>query len=401
MDYPFDINYDTDHPELTFWTPNPADTTAVYNATDKTLDVSTGGNRQGLLALRNTPPVPVLTFGAEIKFTENIPTSSTTNYFGLWGLVNPEVDYVGYRIIHRNDSDPAPAGSGWSISVSDAPFSVIDEGTKVLDGVNGIPAFTAGVWYDIRFEYVSNPLNSSSGAAWLRLYVNDVYVHQRLIADYRGMPITPGFFGYNAKFKIRRIYGRKTASFEYPVFTRTESAKEFFFQPEQGPVVHRANESKAYLNYVYSEDLTIYGRVLDDAFNPSQELIYAYETETMRPVHRVASNADGFYALDKLDSKLNYTVMVKRDGKMRTPPLADYIGFGELAGAYRIRGENIGEVEVKVFSEQTGEYLGQVKTNANGQFTIPNVNKDHLFTLVFREPSGAWEDRVSSRRIPG
>ncbi len=400
MDYPFDINYDTDHPELTFWTPFPADTTAVYNATDKTLDVSTGNNRQGLLALRNTPPVPVLTFGAEIKFTENIPTSATTNYFGMWGLVNPEVNYVGYRVIHRNDASPAPSGSGWSISVADAGFSSVDEGTKVMDGVNGIPAFAAGVWYDIRYEYVSNPLNSTNGAAWMRLYVNDVFVNQRIIADYRGLPITPAFFGYNAKYKVRRIYGRKTASFEYPVFFKTDVPKESIQKPTDPVQEVFADEEKTYLNYVYNENLTIRGRVLDDSFKPSQELVYAYETDTMRPVHRVASDSDGFYVLDKLDSSYNYTVMVKRDGKMRTPPFADYIGFGELAGAYRIRGENIGEVEVKVFSEQTGEYLGQVKTNVNGQFTIPNVNPNHLFALVFREPTGAWEDRVSSRRIP-
>ena len=149
-----------------------------------------------------------------------------------------------------------------------------------------------------------------------------------------------------------------------------------------------------------NNDLTIRGRVLTDSFQPIVENVYAFRGDSMEAVHQVETDDEGFYEMTKLDSKFDYVLMVKRDGRMKTIPMADYVGFGELAGAYRIRGENIGEVEVKVFSEQTGEYLGQVTTNLNGQFSIPNVNPNHLFTLVFREPTGAWEDRVSSRRIP-
>lgn len=402
MDYPFDISYSTAHPELTFWTPRPSFDSVTYNSTDGTLDFMHTGSYNGIMLFNDTPPVTSLTFGAEISFTENVPVGGTNNYFGLWAAKNPGIDQYGIVPYHKNNSSPLPAGNGWVIDVSSSSGVFAGDGIKFLDGTNGTPAFAAGVWYDVHYEYFTYPLSSEGGYAVFRIFVNGIQMLERQFSDGRATGVTPGFFGYNSKYKVRRIYGSRSTPFSFELTTKANSnfssIRKDDNPPSQGKIAVTSENVR--VNYVYSEDMTIHGRMLNESFQPSQEFVFAYETTTMRPVNRVASTTDGVYAIDKLDSKYNYTVMVMRDGRMTTLPFADYVGYGELAGSYRIRGESVGAVEVKVYSEQTGEYLGMVMTDVNGQFSIPNVNKNHQFALVFREPSGLWEDRVSSRRLP-
>lgn len=143
------------------------------------------------------------------------------------------------------------------------------------------------------------------------------------------------------------------------------------------------------------------GRILDRDFLPAERVVYIRRKDTGEYVGTTYSDAEGFYRFDAVETGYEYFVEYLDEHSMLVKaPEADYIGYGELAGAYRIRGENVGAVEVKVYSEETEEFLGQVLTDSNGQFRVSNVNSNHLFTLVFREPSGGWEDHVSSRRIP-
>lgn len=398
MDYPFDIGFASAPGANDFWLFNT--TTMAHNSADGTIDLSIGGTSPGGIVLKSTPPVSKLTFGAEVMFTGN--NSGILNLFGLWLLTAPETtNYSGFRATHTTNAVP-PVGDMWYVGASDGlanyriPF-------QRPSGVNGVPAFAPNVYYDLRVEYIQSDVDSVIGAATVKFYVNGFLITEFADVGVNCRAVTPGIFLQSGRMKVRRMYGDITPAItqQIPIF-QIDRSPEYVISDDSQNLVYIAEspEESKKNHYANDKDLTIRGRVLDESFNAIQELVYVYENRTMDSADRVASDPDGFYEITGLDSTRDYTIMVRREGKMRTVPMADYAGFAELAGTYRIRGENVGQVDVKVFSEQTGEYLGHVDTDANGQFRIPNVNPDHKFTLVFREPSGLWEDRVSSRRIP-
>lgn len=394
MNYPFDIGFASAPGANDFVTFNTL--TYAHNPTDGTIDLNVASTALGGLILKSTPPQGKLTFGAEVMFTAN--NTGTTNHFGLWLLNFPETtNYTGYRFANINNTT-APTGNKWWLTTSNSNLSAwVDFPFRQ----SGVPAFALNTWYDIRVEYDRKSFDTV-GAATIKVWVNGVLIGEHKDIASAAAPVTPGIFLYAGKLKVRRMYGDLTPSVtaETP-FVMTEPDRDRMisdFGEGKSATESKPDTQKTW--WSNNNDLTIRGRVLTDSFQPIVENVYAFRGDSMEAVHQVETDDEGFYEMTKLDSKFDYVLMVKRDGRMKTIPMADYVGFGELAGAYRIRGENIGEVEVKVFSEQTGEYLGQVTTNLNGQFSIPNVNPNHLFTLVFREPTGAWEDRVSSRRIP-
>lgn len=394
MNYPFDIGFASAPGANDFVTFNTL--TYAHNPTDGTIDLNVASTARGGLILKSTPPQGKLTFGAEVMFTAN--NTGTTNHFGLWLLNFPETtNYTGYLFANINNTT-APTGNKWFLTTSNSNLTAwVDFPFRQSD----VPAFALNTWYDIRVEYDRKSF-ATVGTATIKVWVNGVLIGEYKNVAAAAAPVTPGIFLYAGKLKVRRMYGDLTPSVtaETP-FSMTEPDRDRMisdFGEGKSATESKPDTQKTW--WSNNNDLTIRGRVLTDSFQPIVENVYAFRGDSMEAVHQVETDDEGFYEMTKLDSEFDYVLMVKRDGRMKTIPMADYVGFGELAGAYRIRGENIGEVEVKVFSEQTGEYLGQVKTNVNGQFSIPNVNSDHKFNLVFREPTGAWEDRVSSRRIP-
>ena len=75
-------------------------------------------------------------------------------------------------------------------------------------------------------------------------------------------------------------------------------------------------------------------------------------------------------------------------------------GNGVLSGVVRVDGENQIGCIVSLYSEKTQEYLTSSVTDSNGMFVFEHLNTEELFYIVAKEPSGAWEYRVSSRRKP-
>ena len=206
---------------------------------------------------------------------------------------------------------------------------------------------------------------------------------------------------------VRRIYGNTAVSSEIivpaPVFaTDIGENKISKFSSAVGPtsLVSKKDEDVNYQNLYFQEDLTLTGKLLGYSFDKKIENVWVMDAQTMKIAGKTKTDTEGNYAVAKLDSRREYFVMVERNGKKKTVPAVNYTGYGTLAGVYRITGSIVEGVSVRVFSEESNEFLGEVFTDSTGQFTVPNVSDSHSFYLVFREPSGAWEDRVSSRRFP-
>ena len=119
-------------------------------------------------------------------------------------------------------------------------------------------------------------------------------------------------------------------------------------------------------------------------------------------VQEVITDAQGYYEFTNLRNDYkNFTVSYDRgDGVFTSVPRAQYVGDGKLQGFYKIKDRPVEGTIVRVFAEETDEYLGEVTTNSIGAFLVPNLDKTKKFYLVFRDPYGLWEDRVSSRRTP-
>ena len=397
MNYPFDIGF-TSAPGVNDFHP-VLGTTYTHNSTDATIDLNLGGFAVGGLLLKSTPVESNLTFGAEVMFTAN--NAGTANNFGLRLNIAPETTNQTCYVASNINNTIYPTGNKWffdKIDISGNSYGSLFPYRQV-----GAPVFALNTWFDLKIEYARVPFYGI-GSAVIRFWVNGTMIGEYRDASDVAGPVTPGIFLNAGKLKVRRMYADLTPALTpiYPYIT-TERKQESFLitgSSANSNVRQELNADATRTSGVNDSDLTIRGRTLGDDFIPFQENLFVMRTDTMEVLQRVTADEDGYYMFSRLDSKFDYRVFVKRDGIPKTVPMADYIGYGELAGTYRIRGETVGGVEVRVFSEQTGEYLGMVMTDSSGRFSIPNVNKAHLFALVFREPSGAWEDRVSSRRLP-
>lgn len=77
------------------------------------------------------------------------------------------------------------------------------------------------------------------------------------------------------------------------------------------------------------------------------------------------------------------------------------IGFGSgtLSGTVTVRGAIQAGAIVLLFDELTGQYVNSTVSDGSGIFTFTGL-PDRQFFMVFKEPTGLWEYRVSSRRTP-
>lgn len=75
-------------------------------------------------------------------------------------------------------------------------------------------------------------------------------------------------------------------------------------------------------------------------------------------------------------------------------------GSGVLSGVVRVNDELQTDCIVSLYSEDTQELLQSTTTNASGEFIFEGLNTEELFYIVAKEPSNAWEYRISSRRKP-
>ena len=78
----------------------------------------------------------------------------------------------------------------------------------------------------------------------------------------------------------------------------------------------------------------------------------------------------------------------------------DYSGSGVLSGSVRIRGEIGAGFAVDLHAEDTGERIGTTTTDAVGTFEFTHIEKTQKYFMAFKDPTGEWEYRVSSRRNP-
>jgi hypothetical protein len=53
-----------------------------------------------------------------------------------------------------------------------------------------------------------------------------------------------------------------------------------------------------------------------------------------------------------------------------------------------------------LFMEGNNAFIASTTTGTFGDFEFTNLDKNYSYFLVMKEPTGAWEYRCSSRRIP-
>lgn len=400
MIYPFDVSFTNAPPADMFLTYGTL--SWVHNSATGTIDITASGSVTAGLILKSTPPESKLTFGAEVMFTGNTG-SSDLNHFGFWLRNYPEIEnYQGFRAENKYIKTKLPYTNQWYFASVNSGVSAFDNtSTGRIAGRDGFPEFTANTWYDVKVEYAREELPPFAGAAYMRLFVNGVYAGDLKHIGPQSLPVTPGFFLSSGNMKVRRMYGNITPEITIPTPSFKAVHDRGSVTPTNGaPVIFTESTDEGVRDTYGNTFVNVKGRVLDESFQPLRAVVYALSSSRNTFVADTISDQDGFYELIDLRTEDMCTITVFHNGKLENVKKADYTGFGTLSGIYRIRGVAAANVHVRVFSEETGEYLGQVDTDANGGFTIPNVNKDHQFNLVFREPSGAWEDRVSSRRIP-
>lgn len=75
-------------------------------------------------------------------------------------------------------------------------------------------------------------------------------------------------------------------------------------------------------------------------------------------------------------------------------------GPGVLSGTVTVRGVVQSGAIVLLFDEETEQYVNATTSNASGIYTFTGLPEGRQFFMVFKEPTGLWEYRVSSRRTP-
>lgn len=75
-------------------------------------------------------------------------------------------------------------------------------------------------------------------------------------------------------------------------------------------------------------------------------------------------------------------------------------GAGVLTGTVTVKGIVQAGVIVLLFDEATSQFINATTTDAGGVYTFTGLPTTRDFFMVYKEPSGLWEYRVSSRRTP-
>lgn len=75
-------------------------------------------------------------------------------------------------------------------------------------------------------------------------------------------------------------------------------------------------------------------------------------------------------------------------------------GLGVLSGTVTVRGVVQAGAIVLLFDEETNAYVNSTTSDASGIFSFSGLPENRQFFMVFKEPTGLWEYRVSSRRTP-
>lgn len=379
-------------------------TTVAYNATDDAVEISRGGSPGG--AILNAPKQGRYVYGAKMRFlTDN---GAATNYFGLCmrRVQPPGNDWTGIHLVHYQTGD-APNLKSWYAEFLTSGGSAQQTLFKIDQNLSGVPQYAKNIWFDFRIEVDTVRFTDDSGISKMRFYVNDF-----LLGEYTtpttgvyGTAMYPGVKIQNGLAQVRQVYSSSDIPTDLKLRSPSYLATTEISAKSEQLLGARTAGSKAdsyptsSKNYYFGEDSVISGRILDYSFNKKIEKVWIVDSNTLRVAGRTTTDADGNYAFPKMDSTATYVIMVDRDGKKKTVPTVNYVGHGILAGTVRIAGDVAEGVKVRVFSEESNEFLGEVVTDVNGQFEIPNVLNGHAFCLVFRDPLGAWEDRVSSRRI--
>lgn len=149
----------------------------------------------------------------------------------------------------------------------------------------------------------------------------------------------------------------------------------------------------------FSGTASVQGKILNN-FAGLITKVRLHDKNTGIVVAQTASDSTGYYSFTQLENNRTYYTVFEKNSTFISPPVIEYYGNGLLSGIYRIEGVATPNAILRVFAEDTHEYLGQVQTNASGLFTINNLNTTKQFYIVVRDPNSLWEDRVSSRRTP-
>ena len=75
-------------------------------------------------------------------------------------------------------------------------------------------------------------------------------------------------------------------------------------------------------------------------------------------------------------------------------------GIGRLEGIVEVDEVLVSNSLVRLYVEDTREYVDEMLTDANGKFLFDGLNMNKKYFLVANDPIKKYEYRVSSRRIP-
>lgn len=294
---------------------------------------------------------------------------------------------------------------GWNIPY--AGSQNVWTGASVLDGTityhSPISRVTSSPWPVFamntrqihKLEYFRDPVSKIARCIYtvdnVRLMNFSGYVPQG--------PAQPGLYLYGNTTKLHRATGDdgpNAAEFEFNI-----SAQRTDVYTSIGPISQTVKSSnhrttkKAYVD----RNAIVSGKILGSDFLTKKRRVMAVDRHTMQVLGDTVSDEDGNYTFTQISDLSVIALFVEdAEGHRIQAPTVAYVGEGKLSGTCRVLGVGFANVEVKVYSEETDELLGYVQTDVNGEFTVPNVKPGVDFYLIFRDPAGAWEDRVSSRR---
>lgn len=74
--------------------------------------------------------------------------------------------------------------------------------------------------------------------------------------------------------------------------------------------------------------------------------------------------------------------------------------MANLSGSVSIKGVPQSGVTVLLYDEATYAFVASTTTDGAGLYTFTGLSTANTYFMVYKEPSGLWEYRVSSRRTP-
>lgn len=231
-----------------------------------------------------------------------------------------------------------------------------------------------------------------------RMYKNGVDITGKMVSTLATYQTRPSLCFREGTF---RIHSLKTGPMS------NEATKSLKLNPiklagaSSTPIIFKTNKITDMVkrpDIFYSGNNVISGKV----YPAQQTRVRLVDNKNGKVVASTISDSDGYFVFDKSYTDIRkYTIYYESvDGSYVNLSSIEFTGTKKLAGTYKIRNVPTQNATVKVFLESNNQFIGETTTDSMGYFEMPNLSDTQQFYLVFRDPDGLWEDRVSSRRIP-